>query len=383
MTDSSNEQASTTPSGRFHAWRAALMRRRIISAALIACVLAAIYWLAVASDRYVSEAHVIIQRTDLAGGQSMDFSGLLAGASSGGRADQLLLRDHLMSIDMLQKLDAVLDLRGHYSDTSRDMLSRMWVEDGPIERFHVHYLKRVSVEFDDYAGVLMIKSQAYDPKTAQAITALLVSEGERFMNRMAHDLASAQVTFLEQQVTEINQRVVATRRAVLDFQDKRGLVSPQATAEGIATTVARLEAQRTDLQTQRSALQAYLVADHPSIVLLNQQISALEKQALQEQNKLAAPGGKTLNRTIEQFQRLEMDAAFAQDVYKTSLVALERGRIEATRTIKKVSVMQAPTLPEYALEPRRIYNIVVFILVALLLAGVSHLLMAIVRDHTD
>ena len=39
-----------------------------------------------------------------------------------------------------------------------------------------------------------------------------------------------------------------------------------------------------------------------------------------------------------------MNAEFAQDVYKTALIALEKGRIEATRTLKKVSVLQAPTV---------------------------------------
>jgi len=51
-----------------------------------------------------------------------------------------------------------------------------------------------------------------------------------------------------------------------------------------------------------------------------------------------------------------MDAGFAEDVYKTALVALENGRIEATRTLKKVSVLQRPTVPQYPLEPRRIYK---------------------------
>ena len=35
------------------------------------------------------------------------------------------------------------------------------------------------------------------------------------------------------------------------------------------------------------------------------------------------------------------------------------------------------------LEPRRLYNVVVFVIVALMLAGVLHLLAAIVRDHKD
>jgi capsular polysaccharide transport system permease protein len=78
-----------------------------------------------------------------------------------------------------------------------------------------------------------------------------------------------------------------------------------------------------------------------------------------------------------------MEAGFASDVYKTSLVALEKGRVEATRNLKKVSVVQSPTLPTTSLEPRRFYNIIVSLLVIFLVAGVVHLLAAIVRDHKD
>ena len=360
----------------------ALLRRRIIGAAVVFSLLSAVYWMFIASDRYVSEAHVIIQRTDFAGGPNLDFSSLLGGAN-GGRADQLLLRSHLLSVDMLKKLDAALHLRAHYADPQRDPLSRMWDKDAPIEQFHKHYLERVSVELDEYAGVLMVKAEGFDPQTAHAIATELVQEGERFMNQMAHTLAQTQVAFLETQVTDMNARAMQARQAVLGFQNKNGLVSPQATAENISGIVAKLEAQRTELETQRSALQSYLVPSHPSIVQIDQQIAAVGKQLAQEQARLTSPRGKTLNLAVEEFQRLEMQAAFTQDVYKTALVALEKGRIEATRTIKKVSVLQAPTVPEYPLQPRRLYNTLVFALVAVLLAGVAHLLAAIVRDHTD
>lgn len=359
------------------------LRHRIISAAVAMSLLAACYWLLIASDRYVSESHVVIQRTDVAGGQSMDFSSLLGAAAGGSHTDQLLLRDHLLSFDMLRKLDAALDLRTHYSDRQHDLLSRMWFHDAPIERFHNHYLSRVSIELDDYAGVLVVKTQAYDAKTAQAIAQFLVTEGERFMNGLAHKLAQDQVAFLEQQVSQMSARALAARQAVLDYQDKKGLVAPMNSAQNIVGLVDKLEAQRTELQTRRGALAAYLVPSHANIVLLDQQIAAIEQQIAQEQAKLTSPKGGTLNRTVEEFQRLEMDAKFAQDVYKTALVALEKGRIEATRNIKKVSIIQAPSLPEYALEPRRLYNSLVFLLVALLLAGIVQLLAAIVRDHKD
>lgn len=361
----------------------ALLRRRIIGIAVIASVLAAVYWLAIASDRYVSEAHVIIERTDLPGGQAMDFSSLIGGAASGNRTDQLLLRDHLLSVDMLKKLDAALKLHAHYSDHSHDILSRMWLWNTSIEWFYRYYLSRVSIEFDDYAGVLIIKAEGYDRKTAHAITAFLVQEGGRFMNSMARNLAQEQVIFLEKQVADASERSMQASHALVSYQNKKGMVSPQASTDNIVGLVAKLEAQRVELETQRSANQAYLVPDHPTIIQLSQQIGAVEKQILQEKAKLTSPKGSTLNSTIEEFQELETDAAFTLDVYKTSLVALEKGRIEAARTIKKISVLQAPTEPEYALEPRRFYNTLVFIMLALLLAGVTHLIAAIVRDHKD
>jgi capsular polysaccharide transport system permease protein len=48
-----------------------------------------------------------------------------------------------------------------------------------------------------------------------------------------------------------------------------------------------------------------------------------------------------------------------------------------------MAVLQTPTLPEYPVEPRRVYNTAVFILTILLVAGILHLVAAIIRDHKD
>jgi len=360
----------------------ALLRRRVFGAAFIASLLAAFYWGLIASDRYVSEAHVVIQKTDISGGQSLDFSSLL-GTGGGNHADQMLLRDHLLSVDMLKKLDAKLDLRSHYSDWHRDPLSRMWFKDAPLESLHNHFLARVSVEFDDYAGVLIIKAQAYDPAMAQSIATTMVEEGERHMNAMAHSLAQDQVAFLEKQVSEMNIRSIQARQAMLDFQNSKGMVSPQGTVENFAAIISGLEGHLSELQTKRSALLGYMMPASPGVVELNQQIEAVEKQIDRENKRLISPGGAKLNQTAEEYQRLQMNAEFMQQVYQTALSALEKGRIEAARTLKKVTMLQSPTEPQYPLQPRRIYNTIVFILFTLLIAGIVHLLAAIIRDHKD
>src|SRR3546814_2286059 len=54
----------------------------LLTAAVLFSLLASIYWFFIASDRYVSEAHVIIQRTELTGGTPTDFAGILTGGRS-------------------------------------------------------------------------------------------------------------------------------------------------------------------------------------------------------------------------------------------------------------------------------------------------------------
>lgn len=352
----------------------------------MSALLAALYWLLIASDRYVSVASIIIQKTDIQATQSFDFTQVLGGIGGAStRPDQLLLREHLLSIDMLRKLDERLHLRAHYSDGRWDLLSRMWRSKPEIERFYEYFQSRVHIEFDDHAGVLRISTQAYDPQTAFAVTTMLVEEGERFMNQIAHELITVQTNFLSSQVQLAHERLMEARSALLNFQNQKGLVSPAATVASINAIIASLEGKRTELQTQLAAQLVELEENHHQIQRLRQSLEAVEAQIEQERSKLAAPGDEklSLNYTVEEFQRLEMDVTFAQDVYKTALVGLERGRMEATRTIKKVSILQTPVFPEYPEEPRRIYNAVVTLLFAGIAAGTLKLLEAIVKDHVD
>lgn len=359
----------------------ALVRRRAFRVASLAIIGAIVYWGGVASDRYVSEAHVVIHRTDMSNAGAVDFASIFSGGQS--THDLMLLRDHLQSVDMMNKLQQNLALREHFSDPTRDFLSRLWSRDVSQERFHEHYLSRVSVAMDDLAGVLVIKSQAYEPVKAKEMTEALVAEGERFMNDMAHRLASEQVSFLERQVSELGERARKARLKVLTFQNDKGLVSPQATLEGIASVTTQFENQLAELKAKRGAMIAFLSQDAPDVVKLDQQINAIEKQLAQERSRLASPRSGALNRTVEEMQRLQLEAELTQDMYRSALIALEKGRVEAIRTLKKVSIVQNPTTPEYAVEPRRLYNITVFALVVLLAAGVFHLLAAIIRDHQD
>lgn len=381
-TDKSASKKSTF-GARLRSWFSLRLFDHAVRVILILAVLTSAYWLIFASNRYVSEANVIIRKTDTVGAPSFDLGMLVSGVATVDRANQLLLRDYLLSVDMLKKLDESLDLRTHYSSSDHDFVSRMWFQDASLEWFHRHYLRRVEVEFDDFSGVLRIKVQAYNPEMAQAITQQLVQEGERYMNVLGHEMAQVQVNFLVTQVDQAQDRFQKASQDLLNYQNKAGLLSPQATAESINAIVAALEGQRAQLQTQLASLPKTLDRDHPNILMLKQSLRAVDAQIKEEKLKLATPSGGTLNKYVEEFYRLEMNVQFTQELYKSSLSALEKGRIDATRMLEKVSVLQSATLPEYPMEPRRLYNTLVTLLVALMLAGILKLLKSIVLDHVD
>lgn len=381
----SNQAVSKKPTfgARLRSWFSLRLFDYAVRVILILAVLTSAYWLIFASNRYVSEANVIIRKTDSVGAPSFDLGMLVSGVATVDRANQLLLRDYLLSVDMLKKLDQSLDLRTHYSSSDHDLVSRMWFQDASLEWFHRHYLRRVEVEFDDFSGVLRIKVQAYSPEMAQAITELLVKEGERYMNVLGHEMAQVQVDFLVTQVDQAQERFQQASQDLLNYQNEAGLLSPQATAESINAIVAALEGQRAQLQTQLASLPKSLDRDHPNILMLKQSLKAVDEQIKQEKLKLATPSGGTLNAYVEEFYRLDMNVKFTQELYKSSLTALEKGRIDATRMLEKVSVLQSATLPEYPMEPRRLYNTLVTLLLALMLAGILKLLKSIVLDHVD
>ena len=352
---------------------------RIILAVSLLCIL---YW-TFSSDRYVSEATILIQNTEQITTPNLDVTTLISGMGGPNKSDQLLLSEYLLSVDMLKKLDNALNLRAHYSDNRWDFASRMWLGKYYLEWFYRYYLSRVAVTYDEMSGVLRIQAQAYDPKMAYKIAKLLVQDGEKFMNEMSHALARVQVEFLDKQVGQAQAQVLNASKALLNFQNQKGLVSPKATVESIHAIISKLEGQRTELQTQLASLPHSLDKSHPTRTSLEQSILAVEYQITQEQKKLASTKGRPLNSLMEEEQLLQLDLNFKQDIYKTSLIALEKGKMDAARILKHISILQQPIVPEYAWQPRRIYGIIITLSITLLIIGITNLLKYIILDHVD
>ena len=350
---------------------------------LIVCLVAsfALYQWILVSDRYVSEANVVLESPQIAP-TTLDFSTLLTGGGAA-NTDMLLFRDHLLSYDMMRKVVEQLPFREHFSDPTQDFFSRLSDIEAPQEDLHEYYLRRVSVELDDYAQVLRIKVEAFTPDMAHSMATLLLNEGERHMNEMGQRLGDEQVKFLERQVDELFTRFELARKALIEYQNEHGLVSPSGTVESLSAIIAGMEGELASLKAERSALASFQRENSPQLVKVEAAINSLTEQIQQERSRLAQRSGNALNAVSAEYQSLELKAAFAQESYSGVLAALENTRIEAARKLKQVSVLQNPTFPEYPVLPDRLYNSVVFAVIAVFLGLIGQMLLLIIRDHGD
>lgn len=348
--------------------------------AFVAILLVSFYWFVWAEERYVSRATVVLESPQVATPE-FSLSSLMSGGG-GNTHDLLLLREHLLSVDMLRLLDEQLDIRQHYSEHG-DIFAKLRDPNVPIEDLHKYYLRRVEVELDEYAGVLNIHVQGYTPEFAHDMAALLLEAGENHMNTMGHRLAEEQVRFLEQQMIRLEDRFRETRTELLEFQNEYGLVSPTSTVESINQVVATLEGDLARLQAQRSALASFQSSQSAELRQVERSITALRDQIVEQRDRLAQATGNSLNRVSAEYETLELQAQFAQETYSSALAALENTRLEAARQLKQVSVLQSPLFPEYPTEPNRLYNSSVFAIITIFLAFILSMIMMIVKDHRD
>lgn len=346
-------------------------------------VLAIAYFSWLSADRYVSESIVTVRQASHESSAVPGAALLLAGINPPSREDTLYLRQYIHSLALLNRLDAELGLRAHYEAEKVDVFYRLW-SDTSQESFLEYYRARVGVLFDEVSSLLTVRVEGFEPAFAQKLNAAILRESEAFVNAFSQRMAREQMQFAETEREGAAARLQTAKATVLTFQNKHGLLDPQAQAQASGALMADLQAALTRQETELRALRGYLNEDTFQVQALRNQVQATTRQLEAESQRVTR--GKNEGRLNEQaarFQDLMLQAGFAQDAYKLALTAVENARIDATRKLKSLVVIEPPGRPETAEYPRRLYNILTVLIVCCLLYGVTRLAVATIREHQD
>lgn len=358
------------------------LKRHWLEMALLVVPLltAALYFGVIAQDRFVSESRFVVKRAGDLGGASSALGGLLAGVAGSGAEDTLLLRQYIHSPDVLSKLDAQLNLRNAFGKAGADLLYRL-PADATREQFLEYYRARVEVGFDELSHTLTLRTQGFTPEFAQAFNRALLAESEAFINELSHRITRDEMAFAQRELDQTYARLTAAREALLTYQNTHGMLDPVARAEAASRMVAEMEARLALQEAELRNLQTYLNDDSPQVVAARNALGALRAQIVAEKTKLASPREDRLNRKAAQFIELRAKVDFQTDLYKLTLTALEKTRVETARKLKTLAVISVPALPEEAEYPRKLYQLLSLLLGCLLFYGVVRLTISIIEDH--
>ncbi|WP_198414647.1 hypothetical protein [Chromobacterium phragmitis] len=360
-----------------------LLKRDKLAALLIALplLLTSLYFLTLSQDRYVSEAKVVVKRgaDDKAG--SLDLGMLLGGGASTLREDAMLLQQYIHSPDMLARLDQTLNLKQAFGvPAGWDWLYRL-PADATREDFLDYYRNRVDIQFDDKTSLLAIRSQGFTPEFSQKLNRAILAESERFINELSHKISREDMAFAQREVDNAYAELRQAREKLLTYQNRHGLIDPQAQAQATGQLVAELEGKQAQMEAELRNLQSYLQNDSPQVVSARNALEALKTQIAREKTKLTSAEDDKLNRKASQFQEIRAWVEFRTDLYRLALTALEKAKVAAAHKQKSLAVISSPQLPELAEYPRRLYTLASLLLVASLLYGTIRLALSIIEDH--
>lgn len=359
-------------------------KRLVVFVVGVPLLLATIYYAFFALDRYVSIAQVAVRQ--VGNNESPQMPGLavmLSGLNPTSREETLYLREFLTSQDMLNVLQEKLQWSEHYDQRWQDPL--FWLmSDAQKEDLLKFYRRLVFAHFDEQTGLLTVTVQAFESEFAEKVLKVMLSESERFVNELSHKMAREQMAFAQSELAKARTVYEDRRADMLAFQSTSNLLDAEATAKARAVVIAELEANLTKERTTLKGLTGALDADTPQVRQQRNRIRALEQQLAAETQRLVSQtGGDKLNVIASKYRNLTIDAAIAEEAYKFAVSSVESARIEASKKLRSLVTVVSPNMPDKAIYPERIYNLITLFLVLLLLYGIARFVIATIEDHRD
>lgn len=352
---------------------------------LLPMLLAVVYYTFLATNRYVSTAELAVRQTENNNSalNSPGLSLLLGSVNPTSREETLYLRQYIISNDMLEVLKKELNWMDHYTSVYRDPF--YWLSsDDPQSEVLKFYQRMVQVHFDNETGLLKIEVQAFDPEYSQQVLNAILKESERFVNELSHRMTRDQLAFVEKELATARANYEIKRDELLQFQAQNNLLDAEATATSRSSMIAAMEVELATEKAKLAALMASLSSQAPQVLQQGRKIHAIEQQLVRETQRLIAQeGSNKLNTVAAKFRDLTIQAGIAEEAYKVSLASLENTRIEVNKKFRSLAVVVSPNLPQDAVYPERLYNLLTIFLGLLALLGIVSFVVATIEDHID
>lgn len=333
----------------------------------------------IASDIYVSESAFSV-RSEQAQAASMLGSLLPGAGATSAQQDQLTVNTFIRSRGMIDMLLAQTDLKAVYRNSNADWFARL--PDDVTQEELVHYYRAmVTILYDERALISELEVRAFTADEAQALNEAILEQSELFVNNLSAKIRADSITFAREQVTIAEQELAQANATLSSFREKNRNFDPAASSAGTTGLIQALEGKLAEKRAERDAASGVMTARNAQMRNLNLEIAALQRQIAAQTATLTAGKPGSMTRQIEDYASAALKQEFAAKRYGMALAALEAAQAEAGRKSIYLTRVVPPSLPDEAVEPRRLYRIASVFFLSLAGYGLLLLIAASVRDH--
>ncbi|WP_244283723.1 hypothetical protein [Paraburkholderia caballeronis] len=346
-------------------------------------LLATVYFTLFASDIYVSESRFVV-RSPQRQNQTSIVGALLQGTGfTRAQDDTYPVIDYIESRDALDELnrdDAIVKTYLRHGDLLGRYASMGFRHS--FEALLKYYQSRiVSIDLDTTSSIATLQVRAFSARQAAQINEQLLDMSERLVNRMNDRAANDTVRFAQQQVDIASAKAREAVAAVAYYRNANSVFDPDRQSALQLEQTTALQAQLLAARTRLAQLES-IAPNNPQINALKIEITGLEGQI--HANTGRVMGGKdSFAAKAAQYERLQVDAQFADKQLTESMALLETSRAEAARKQLYLERLVQPNTPDEATEPHRLKSVFVVFILGMIIWGVSSLLIAGMREHRD
>ncbi len=314
-------------------------------------LIALIYFLLIASPRYVSESRFVVRSPARAQPSALNLA--LSGVGLSGSSDSFAVHEYLTSRDGLTELARKMDVRGMYSRPGVDAFSRLPhpFSDRSFETFHKQFNGYVTVGYDSQTGISTLRVQAFTARDAVRINDALLKGGEGLVNRLNDRSARDAVVDAERAVVEANAKLNDVQGRLTVMRNTEGFIDPARSAQAGGEVVGELTVRLAMLRAERSQMAAD-TPNNPQLPVLDSSIRAYEQQIEAERAKIVGGSG-SLALKLSDYENLVMEREYASKYVATATATLNEAQIESRRQRLYLERIVNPNLPDEPSEPRR------------------------------
>jgi BexC/CtrB/KpsE family polysaccharide export inner-membrane protein len=347
---------------------------------VIPTAVAILYFGFMASDVYVSESRFVVRSPDK---PTMSGLGVLLKSSGfGNGGDEVYAADeYIQSRDALALLNRDGSVARAYGSPRVSILNRFngFGLDGSREELFSYFRNKLRVDFETTSSITTLSVRAYTPSDAQKFNQELLELAEQQVNRLNRRGRVDVVELSEREVREAEEAARRASLALAQFRNASGIIDPEKQAAVQLQMISKLQDELIGSRMQLLQLQA-MAPENPQIPILRVRIAGLA-QEIDKQLGLVAGSRRSLSATAARYQRLQLDREFADKRLAAAMTSLQDARAEARRKHAYLERIAQPSLPDKALEPRRLRGIFATLLLGLIAWAIATMLIAGIREH--